>query len=114
LRSGRSAREVGAEAGRQLAATVQSADPVDRIETIAARRGFEPRRVERRGSVELVLGHCPFQVAASTAPEIICQLHLGLAEGIAEASGGSVEVTELVARNPQRAGCRLKLSRPDA
>jgi predicted ArsR family transcriptional regulator len=114
LRSGRSPREVGAEAGRQLAATVQSADPVDRIETIAARRGFEPRRVERRGSVELVLGHCPFQVAASTAPEIICQLHLGLAEGIAEASGGSVEVTELVARNPQRAGCRLKLSRPDA
>jgi len=115
LRSGRSPREVGAEAGRQLAATVQgSADPVDRIETIAARRGFEPRRIERRGSVDLVLGHCPFQVTASTAPEIICQLHLGLAEGIAEASGGSVEVTELVARNPQRAGCRLKLRRADA
>src|SRR5688500_1528702 len=114
LRSGRSAREVGAEAGRQLAATVQSAAPVDRIETIAARRGCEPRRVGRRGAAGPVAGRCPFQVAASTAPEIICQLHLGLAEGIAEASGGSVEVTELVARNPQRAGCRLKLSRPDA
>ncbi len=114
LRSGRSPREIGAEAGRALATTVQgSADPVDRIETIAARRGFEPRRIERRDSIELVLDHCPFEVTASAAPEIVCQLHLGLAEGIAEASGGSVEVTELVARNPRRAGCRLKLKRSD-
>lgn len=113
LRSGRSPREVGAEAGRQLAATVPgSADPVDRLETIAAQRGFEPRRVERRGSVDLVLESCPFQVTASLAPDIVCQLHLGLAEGIAEATGGSMEVTELVARDPRRAGCRLKLTRP--
>lgn len=115
LRSGRSPRQVGIEAGRQLAAEVQgSADAVDRIETIAARRGFAPRRVERRDSIELVLEHCPFESTAATAPEIICQLHLGLAEGIAEASGGSVEVTDLIARNPKRAGCRLKMTRPDA
>ena len=115
LRSGRSPREVGAEAGRQLAGSVHgSADPVDRIETIAARRGFAPRRVERRDSIELVLEHCPFASTATTAPEIICQLHLGLAEGIAEATGGSVEVIDLVTRNPMRAGCRLRMSRPDA
>ena len=115
LRSGRNPRQVGAEAGRQLAGTVPgSADPVDTLEIIAAQRGFEPRRVERRGSVDLVLDRCPFQVTASIAPEIVCQLHLGLAEGIAEASGGSVEVTELIARDPRRAGCRLKLTRPPA
>ena len=115
LRSGRSPREVGAEAGRQLAATVPgSTDAVDRLEVIAAQRGFEPRRVERRGSVDLVLDRCPFQVTAAIAPDIICQLHLGLAEGIAEATGGSVKVTELVARDPRRAGCRLKLTRPSA
>jgi predicted ArsR family transcriptional regulator len=115
LRSGRSPREVGAEAGRRLGATMpDSEDPVDSLESIAARRGFEPRRVERRDSVDLVLDHCPFHVTATTAPDIICQLHLGLAEGIAEASGGRVEVTELVARDPRRAGCRLKLRRlPD-
>src|SRR5437588_8273981 len=112
LRSGRSPREVGAEAGRRLAATLpDSEDPVDSLEIIAARRGFEPRRAERRGSVDLVLDHCPFQVTATTAPDIVCQLHLGLAEGIAEATGGTVEVTELVARDPRRAGCRLKLKR---
>jgi predicted ArsR family transcriptional regulator len=115
LRSGRSPREVGTEAGRQWAATLpETEDPVDSLEILAARRGFEPRRVERRESVDLVLGHCPFQVTAATAPDIVCQLHLGLAEGIAEATGGMVEVTELVARDPRRAGCRLKLRRvPD-
>ena len=115
LRSGRSPREVGAEAGRQLAATVPgSVDPVDALEIFAAQRGFEPRRVERRGSVDLVLDRCPFQVTASIAPDVVCQLHLGLAEGIAEATGGSVEVTALIARDPRRAGCRLKLTRlPD-
>jgi predicted ArsR family transcriptional regulator len=112
LRSGRSPREVGAEAGRQMAATLPgTVDPVDSLEIIAARRGFEPRRVERRDSVDLVLDHCPFQVTATTAPDIVCQLHLGLAEGIAEATGGTVEVTKLVARDPRRAGCRLKLKR---
>jgi hypothetical protein len=57
---------------------------------------------------------------SSTAPrlrlvaDVICELHLGLAEGIAEAAGGSVEVTELIARDPRRAGCRLKPTRlPD-
>src|SRR5687767_2760718 len=85
LRSGRSPREVGAEAGRRLAATMpDSVDPVDGIEMLAARRGFEPRRKERRDSVDLVFENCPFQVTATTAPDIVCQLHLGLAEGIVE------------------------------
>ncbi|HVW34114.1 MAG TPA: helix-turn-helix domain-containing protein [Acidimicrobiia bacterium] len=110
LRTGRSPREVGAEAGRELAATLpDTEDPVERLEILAARRGFEPRRVERRETVDLVLDHCPFRATATTAPEIVCQLHLGLAEGIAEASGETVQVTELVARDPRRAGCRLKL-----
>jgi hypothetical protein len=48
---------------------------------------------------------------ALAAPEIVCELHCGMAQGIAEASGGAVEVTDLVAHNPRRAGCRLKLTR---
>ncbi len=116
LRSGRSPRDVGFEAGRQLVGTVPGvADPVECLEVLAAQRGFEPRRVERRGSVDLVLEHCPFQASATAAPDIVCQLHLGLAEGIAEAAGGTVEVAALVARDPRRAGCRLKLTpRPPA
>jgi predicted ArsR family transcriptional regulator len=112
LASGRSPREVGVEAGRRMAAELpQTADPVDWIEINAARQGFEPRRVERRASVDLVLGRCPYQAPATAAPDIICELHLGLAEGIAEAAGDDLEVKGLVARDPRRAGCRLMLRR---
>jgi hypothetical protein len=112
LASGRSPREVGVEAGRQMAAQLpQTDDPVDMIELNAARHGFEPRRVERRSSVDLVLCRCPYEAPATAAPDIICQLHLGLAEGMAQASGDSVSVTGLVARDPRRAGCRLTLAR---
>lgn len=110
VRSGRGAREVGVDAGRRMAADLPDAvDPVDRIEANAVRQGFEPRRVESGSSTELILARCPFQAAASAAPEVICELHRGLAEGIAEATGGAVEIADLVARDPRRAGCRLKL-----
>jgi predicted ArsR family transcriptional regulator len=110
LRTGRSAREVGAEAGRRLAAGLPDTDdPVDRLEINASRQGFQPRRAATRSTVDLVLGRCPFQAAASAAPDIVCELHRGLAQGIAEATDGTIEVTDLIARDPRRAGCRLKL-----
>jgi predicted ArsR family transcriptional regulator len=111
LKSGRSARDVGADVGRKMAGDLpDTADAVDRIEINATRQGFQPRRVQRRNSVELVLDRCPFQAAATALPEVICELHRGIAEGIAAASGETVEVVDLVARDPRRAGCRLKLA----
>jgi predicted ArsR family transcriptional regulator len=108
--TGSSAREVGAEAGRRIAAELPDTDdPVDRLEINASRHGFQPRRAHTRSTVDLVLGRCPFQAAASAAPDIVCALHRGLAEGIAEATGGGIEVTDLIVRDPRRAGCRLKL-----
>jgi predicted ArsR family transcriptional regulator len=110
LRTGRSAREVGAEAGRRMVAELpDTTDPVDRLEINATRQGFEPRRAATRSTVDLVLGRCPFQAAASAAPDIVCELHRGLAEGIAETTGNEIEVADLIARDPRRAGCRLKL-----
>ncbi len=110
LRTGRSAREVGADAGRRMAADLPDTDdPVDRLEINATRQGFDPRRAVTRSTVDLVLGRCPFQAAATAAPDIVCDLHRGLAEGIAEATGGTLEVADLLARDPRRAGCRLKL-----
>ncbi|MCA1842594.1 MAG: MarR family transcriptional regulator [Actinobacteria bacterium] len=112
LASGRSPREVGVEAGCRMAAQLpETADPVDGIEMNAARQGFEPRRIERGSSVDLVLCRCPYQAPATAAPDIICQLHLGLAEGMAQAAGDRVSVTGLVTRDPRRAGCRLTLAR---
>ena len=111
LASGRSPREVGVEAGRRMAAEMPATpDPVEQLEIMAARRGFEPRRVNRRSSVDLVLCRCPYESSALASPGIVCQLHLGLAEGIAQASGGRIDILGLKARDPRRAGCRLSVS----
>ncbi len=130
VRTGRSAREVGRDAGAGVAAAATEAavsgiasavDPVDVIEAEAVSLGFAPRRVVRREQVDLVLQHCPFREVAAVDPDTICSLHLGIAEGIAgglaAADGtagpgsplGPVEVLGMVVKNPHRAGCRLQL-----
>jgi predicted ArsR family transcriptional regulator len=107
--AGRPAREVGAEAGRRLAGRARrGVDAVGLLEAITRRQGFEPVRETGADVVELVLGRCPLAEAASVSPELVCELHRGLAEGVAEACGAAV--TGLVVRPPRRAGCRLQLT----
>lgn len=109
-KSGRSPREVAAEAGRHLVFEGGSSDgSLEHLEVEMARRGFEPRRVDEQDEVELVFGRCPYEALAATDPEVVCELHLGLAEGIVEAAGGELEVAQLVARDPEHAGCGLRL-----
>ena len=109
LESGLSPREAGQAAGRQTAATLESdADPLDALEDQMQRRGFRPQRVAKGSKVDFVLGRCPFEDVATTNPAAVCQLHLGLAEGLAEGLGG-LEVLRLVVKNPRRAGCRVAL-----
>ena len=91
--------------------SLPSRSGVDGIEVLAAemaRRGFEPHRVDRPPLVELVLDRCPFEVAASTDPEIVCAVHRGLAAGVLE-NVGDAEVVDLIAQDPTEAGCRLQL-----
>jgi len=113
IHRGRRAREVGRDAGRDAAGSVeQSASVVDGLEDIAARAGFEPRRVEQRGAVDLLLERCPYAEAAAADPVTVCELHRGIAEGAAEVlAAGADVVVELTARDPYRAGCRLRIRR---
>ncbi len=102
-------REVGRREGRRLAARQDaSREPLERLEGELARQGFQPEREERGRRVELVLRRCPFVEVAASDPATICQLHRGLAEGLAEGVGGVV-VERLVAKDPRTAGCRLRL-----
>ncbi len=73
-----------------------------------AREGFDPEIRRRRGGVDIVLHNCPFESSALADPDTVCQLHLGLAQGMAASSGG-VTVDRLVIGDPRRAQCRLKL-----
>ena len=107
-------RQVGREEGHRLGAELAgSGKPVDVLETEIERRGFRPTRVERGRRVEFVLGRCPFADVAGSDPDTVCQLHLGLAEGLVEGLGG-LRVEGLVAKDPRRAGCRLTVRRDGA
>lgn len=113
--TGTTPRQTGQRAGR--AAATAAARGVDGVAVIAAeaeRLGFDPS-VRRKGrKAEVVLGHCPYHAVAAADPGVVCQLHLGLAEGIA-AAVGDVRVVRLVTADPRRAGCRIVLERrPDA
>lgn len=107
VRSGDSPFEVGRRVGRrQAAAAAGETDPVRLLETEMARLGFEPA-VKRRGSaVDMTLGACPFATTALADPGTICELHHGMAKGIADCTEGLV-VEELVPKDPRQAQCRL-------
>ena len=108
VRTGDTPVEVGRRVGRRrrLGPNVDG-DPVAVIVDQMARHGFDPT-VKRTGDkVELKLQTCPFASTALADPDTICELHLGIAEGIAERVDGLV-VDELIPRDPRRANCRLR------
>ena len=109
ISGGASALEVGRQAGRQQPIGAEDfRAAVAEVEAAVARDGFEPEVVERDGGVDLVLHRCPFQVAAVAVPEVVCALHLGLAEGMVEANE-HLEATHLVVEDPRDSPCRLRL-----
>jgi predicted ArsR family transcriptional regulator len=107
--------DVGYRAGQELTREHGSTvDAVEIIEAVARRLGFEPHREAGRPGtdrLDIVLGRCPFAASALMAPDIVCELHRGLADGIADTAPGDVTVVGLVVRPPRRAGCRIQLQR---
>jgi predicted ArsR family transcriptional regulator len=103
-------REVGRDIGQRLASDRVDGDPVRAIEREATRLGFRPHRRDRGERIELRFEHCPYADVAADDLDVVCQLHLGLAEGIATRSAG-VTVEDLRVADPHRGGCRLQLRR---
>lgn len=107
VRSGSSPREAGRRVGQRLASRGQRG--VEVIVAEAAKNGFEPRRSEHRdGRIHIVLDRCPFAAVAAVDPKVVCDVHHGLASGIASVCG-DVVVERLDVRPPKVAGCRLVL-----
>ena len=108
-RTGDSPVEVGRRAGRRFAVADGPAEAsISDIAAAMASEGFDPEVRAKGRRVEVVLHTCPFSSAVLADRDTVCDLHLGLAEGMASCADG-VEVDELVAKDPRRAGCRLKL-----
>ena len=108
VRTGDAPIEVGRRAGRrQRLGASKSDDPVAELVEQMARQGFEPVTRRRGSSIDLTLQTCPFASTALADPDTVCELHLGMAYGIAERIDG-LEVDELVPKDPRRAHCRLR------
>lgn len=108
IRTGDSATVVGRRAGKRLRPPASAVgDPITGMATAMAAQGFDPEVRSGKGKVDLVLHHCPFESTALADPGTVCTLHLGIAQGLAEGSGSVVE--ELIARDPRRADCVVRL-----
>ena len=107
VRTGDSPVDVGRRAARSHEPRPGRGGAIEVLVDEMARQGFDPV-VRRDGeSVEVILQSCPFASAALADAATVCGLHLGLAQGVADAVGGLV-VDELVPRDPRRAHCRLR------
>jgi predicted ArsR family transcriptional regulator len=70
--------------------------------------GFEPREERDGGRFVLVLEKCPFASVAAAHPGVVCSLHRGVADALAERAGRAV--ADLVVADPDRGGCRVTFS----
>ncbi len=142
--AGRAPRDVGRDVGRRLAAAAAAhpgaagpapslgpggsapgaaapggsdADPLDRLDAVTRRLGFEPRRLPGDDGLELELHRCPFIDLATANPGVVCELHRGIADGVAEGdgspsrSGPGLRVRGLTLGDPPHEPCRLVLER---
>lgn len=101
-------RDVGRAYGARMATGIAADDPVAKVEGAARRMGFAPSRDS--GPVgDIVLNRCPFRDGARAAPHVVCELHRGMAEGVAE-STGTVRIEDLVVSLSKDGGCRLVLA----
>jgi predicted ArsR family transcriptional regulator len=58
------------------------------------RLGFEPAadpEAGNDGGTRIEFLHCPFRELAEAYPELVCNLHRGICEGVADAGRGPVE-----------------------
>ena len=107
IRSRETPVEIGRRAGRRDAADHPQGDPSAALMAVTARGGFEPTLQQRGSDVEVLLHSCPFVNVALADPDIVCELHHGIAIGVAEHVGG-MTIDGLDRHDPRRAPCRFR------
>jgi len=101
-----------ARVGAALVDRVTTADtPVDAVVAAMAATGFSPAIAGSAGDeVDIALHSCPLAAAAREDPATICQLHHGLIEGFADATG-DVQVAALHPATTPGTCCHVVLRR---
>ncbi len=117
VRTGASPYEAGMEAGLSLGPQI-AVDAGDRptleiLTGVFGDQGFEPEaEVAADGAATVAMGRCPYGPLALAAPEVVCQLHRGLAEGLVATmpTRDPLDVVALDHIDPVGGGCCLRLA----
>jgi len=64
------------------------------------RLGFEPASAQQGPCLDVAFQHCPFQELAEAYPELVCNLHRGIVEGILGEQGTIEHFGALYDRDP--------------
>jgi predicted ArsR family transcriptional regulator len=101
--------EAGREQGHHDAQRrPEGSDALEVLIDEQARLGFDPEVVDLDGGAVMAFAHCPFRELAEAHPDLVCQLHCGLVEGLVSAVGNAevVRFHPLVDRTP----CQVELA----
>ena len=98
----------GTEAGRRT----RSRSCVKALAGEMQRLGFDPASEPVGDGADMAFLHCPFRELAEAYPELVCNLHRGICEGVVDAvGGGSVEeFATLYDRDPCRVTVAVEVS----
>lgn len=108
VRTGDEPLAVGRRAGLQLRGDAGRADdPVVEFTDQMARQGFEPTVSVQGDRAVITLHSCPFAAVALDDPDTVCEMHRGLAEGLAQSVGG-LTVDGLDVDDPISATCAIR------
>lgn len=104
---------VGREHGRHVAAGAVAVAGTGEACAAAVRDeladlGFDPVAQSDGATTTIAFTHCPYQQLAEAFPELVCQLHRGMVEGMVEELGGArvVAFATLADRDP----CQVALA----
>jgi predicted ArsR family transcriptional regulator len=101
---GAEATEIGRAWGVEAGRRTRSRSCVKALVGEMQRLGFEPETETVGKTSDMAFTRCPFRELAEAYPELVCNLHRGISEGIvAEVGGGTVEeFATLYDRDPCR------------
>lgn len=102
-------RAQGRMIGREIVAEVDEDDGTAVLDDSLRAMGFWPRREQVEGKTRFELCNCPYRDVAESNIDVICTLHLGIAEGIVSGAGRRSRVSNFEARDPKTAGCVIEV-----
>jgi len=105
------ALDAGRDQGRTDAPTLAGRSCLAAVEARMAELGFDPAVATEEQVATVAFAHCPFRDLAEERPDLICNLHRGLVEGLVAGVGGAT--VEAFGTLVDRAPCRVDLRLDD-